>query len=83
MGRKFLKNRDNLIYHLFIKKVQTLTPKTTVILTTGRIYSRVLRNLIEKEIIDKQPEEQAGFRAGRSTVDNIFTLQIALEKITQ
>lgn len=41
-----------------------------VIPTIGRVYSRISKNLIEEKIKDKQLEEQAGFRAGRSTMDN-------------
>ena len=43
-----------------------------VIPPIARIYSRILGNLIEENI---QPEEQAGFRAGRSTTDNILILE--------
>ena len=52
-----------------------------VISSIGRIYSRVLKILLEKEM--SQAEEQAGFRARRSTVDNLFTLKILLEKRVQ
>lgn len=48
-----------------------------------RIYSRVLRSLIEEDIKDKQPEEQAGFLTGKTTTDNnieTHTAFIALEK---
>ena len=43
----------------------------TAIPLIGRIYSKVHTNILEKEIKNKQPEEQASFRAGRSTIDNI------------
>ena len=34
---------------------------TAVIATIGKLYSRVIRNLIEEDIEDNQPEEQSGF----------------------
>lgn len=44
----------------------------------GRLYGRVLKNRIEKNTIEI--EEQNGFRAGRSCMDNTFVLQQILEK---
>lgn len=41
--------------------------------TAYKIYAKILRNKIEEEIEEKEiiPENQAGFRRGRSAVDNI------------
>ena len=44
----------------------------------GRLYGRILKHRIETNIEDI--EEQSGFRAGRSCIDNIFVLQQILEK---
>ena len=54
-----------------------------VICTLGRVYTKIIKSRLENEIKDKQPEEQAGFRTGRSTIDNIFTIKIACEKRVQ
>lgn len=42
---------------------------------------KVVRNKVID--IDKKPEEQASFRAERSSVDNLSSLKVALEKIMQ
>ena len=46
----------------------------------GKLYGRVLRNKIEENIEGKIGEEQAGFTAGRSCVDQIYTIQQIIEK---
>jgi hypothetical protein len=46
----------------------------------SRLFGRTVRNLIETEYIDKEAEERAGFRAGRSCNDNAFVLKKLIEK---
>ena len=48
--------------------------------TFSRLFGRIVRDLIETEYIDKEAEEQAGFRAGRSCNDNDFVLKQLIEK---
>ena len=40
--------------------------------TFSRIYERILAKLVELEYKNIEMEEQSGFRAGRSCIDNIF-----------
>ena len=40
--------------------------------TFSRIYRRILAKLVELEYKNVEMEEQSGFRAGRSCIDNIF-----------
>lgn len=49
--------------------------------TAYKIYAEVIRNGIEKEIIEKDmvPESQASFRRGRSTID-IFVLNNLMQR---
>jgi hypothetical protein len=54
--------------------------ETAVLCTTGRIYFKVPRNILEKEIDTKQAKEQSSFRARKSTTNNIFTLKTVTEK---
>ncbi|XP_030765738.1 uncharacterized protein LOC115889799 [Sitophilus oryzae] len=46
----------------------------SVTTTVSRIYGKIVRNRIENEYQEIEAEEQAGFRAGRSTVDHLFTV---------
>lgn len=48
--------------------------------TLSRIYGKILKAKIENEYTDSEAEEQAGFRAGRSTVDHLFTITQVMEK---
>lgn len=86
-------NKEEIPYELricYISSIRKKCPKDcqnnsrviAVIPTIGRIYSRIIMNLIEVDVTGKQPEE-VGFRAGRSTLDNPCTLKIAVEKRTQ
>lgn len=52
----------------------------SVTCTFSRLYGRILRDLIENEYHNNEEEEQSGFRAGRSCVDNIFCLKQLIEK---
>jgi len=46
----------------------------------SRIYGRILAKLVELEHKNMEMEEQAGFRAGRSCIDNIFCVTQMIEK---
>lgn len=48
--------------------------------TMSRLYGRIIRDLIEQEYMNKEEEEQSGFRAGRTCTDNIFCLKQVIEK---
>lgn len=50
--------------------------------TAYKIYAEVIRNRMEKEVEEKgmTPESQAGFRRGRSTIDNIFVLNYLMQR---
>lgn len=52
----------------------------TVTPTFSRLYGRVIRDMIEEEYTNHEAEEQCGFRAGRSCVDNLFCLKQIIEK---
>jgi hypothetical protein len=40
--------------------------------TFSRVYGRILVRLVGLEYTNMETEEQSGFRAGRSCIDNIF-----------
>ena len=48
--------------------------------TFSTIYWRILAKLVELEHKNMEMEEQAGFRAGRSCIDNIFCITQMIEK---
>jgi retron-type reverse transcriptase len=48
----------------------------------SRLYTKVIKNKLEREVKDLIDEHQSGFRAGRSCVDNLFVLQQLIEKQT-
>lgn len=52
----------------------------SVLSSLGRLNGRILKTRLEGEITDS--EEQCGFRAGRSCIDNVFTLKTLIDKRT-
>ena len=54
----------------------------TLLSTAYKIYTEVIRKRLEKEVEEKMllPEGQAGFRKGRSTLDNIFILNHIVQR---
>lgn len=48
--------------------------------TISRIYGKIIKNKIENEYKDFEAEEQAGFRAGRSTIDHLYCVTQVIEK---
>ena len=52
----------------------------SVMSTFSRIYGHILAKLVESEYQNMEMEEQSGFRAGRSCIDNIFCLTQMIEK---
>lgn len=48
--------------------------------TFSRLYGRIIRDKLEQEYTHMEEEEQAGFRSGRSTIDNIFCLSQLIDK---
>ncbi len=47
---------------------------------TSKLFSRMILNRIQQFIDNQLLEAQAGFRANRSTIDQIFTLKMIMEK---
>ena len=52
----------------------------SLISVPSKTFMRVLLNKIKPQLEEKLREEQAGFRGGRSTVDQIFALRQIVEK---
>ena len=46
----------------------------------SRQYGKIIKYFLEQEFSHIETEEQAGFRAGRSTVDHVFYLKQLIEK---
>ena len=52
----------------------------SLLVVASKLFTRVILNRVQS-LIDRQLlETQAGFRANRSTVDQVFTLKMAIEK---
>ena len=50
---------------------------------TRKLFSRVVLNRIQTIVDEQLLERQAGFRANRSTIEQIFSLRIVMEKYKQ
>ena len=46
----------------------------------SRLYGKIIKLFLEQEFSKIETEEQAGFMAGRCTVDHIFCLKQLIEK---
>jgi hypothetical protein len=46
----------------------------------SRLYGKIIKYFLEQELIQLETEEQAGFRAGRSTIVHVFCLKQLIEK---
>lgn len=53
---------------------------TPVASTTSRLYSEVLKTTLEEDYQRFELEQQSGFGAGKSCVDNIYCLMQVMEK---
>lgn len=80
--------REGIIAHIFKKggrdKLRNYRG-ITLLNTAYKIYAMVLQNRLKKEIEEKKllPETQAGFRRGRSIIDNIFILNYIVNRETK
>ena len=52
----------------------------TVLNIFSQIYGKIIKHFLEHEFSQIETEEQAGFRAGQSTVNHIFCLRQLIEK---
>ena len=52
----------------------------TVLNIFSRLYGKIINQFLEQEFFEIETEEQAGFMAGRSTIDHIFCLRQLKEK---
>jgi len=52
----------------------------TVFNIFSRVYGKITKHFLEQEYSQIKTAEQAGFRAGRSTIDHIFCLRQLIEK---
>ncbi|CAF4311483.1 unnamed protein product [Rotaria sp. Silwood2] len=52
----------------------------SLLVVAGKIFARILLNRIQNTLEKKLLEEQAGFRAGRSTIDQVFILKMVMER---
>ncbi|CAF3704228.1 unnamed protein product [Rotaria sp. Silwood1] len=52
----------------------------SLLTATSKVFSRIILNRVSSVLDKRLLEEQAGFRPKRSTIDQIFTLQMVMEK---
>ena len=55
-------------------------PKNSLISHPSKVMSKIILNRLKPQAENIIAEEQAGFRAGRSTTEQIFNLRILCEK---
>ena len=73
--------QDIDIFQLFIKKDEYENYRgITVLNIFSRLYGKIIKHFLEQEFSHIETEEQAGFRAGRSTIDHIFCLRQLIDK---
>jgi hypothetical protein len=52
----------------------------SLLVVAGKVFARILLNRIQNMLDKKLLEEQAGFRSGRSTIDQVFILKVVMER---
>jgi hypothetical protein len=52
----------------------------TVLNNFSRLYGKIIKYFLEQEFSHMETEEQAGFMAGRSTIDHVFCLKQLIAK---
>ena len=73
-------------YVLFIKKdarqIHQIIYRISLLSIVGKIFTKLLKNRFVRWEEDNglQYEEQAGYKKGYSTIDNMFTLQSLVQK---
>ena len=80
--------KDALIQHLYKSKgnrnICDNHRGISLLSIAGKILARLILNRIMKHLVDDiYPESQCGFRAGRGTVDMIFSLRQVAEKVRE
>ena len=80
--------KDALIQHLYKRKgnrnICDNHRGISLLSIAGKILARLILNRIMKHLVDDiYPESQCGFRAGRGTVDMIFSLRQVAEKVCE
>ena len=80
--------KDVLIHHLYKnkgnRKICDNHRGISLLSIAGKILARVILNRVIKHVVDDvYPESQCGFRAGRGTIDMIFSLRQIAEKVRE
>jgi hypothetical protein len=52
----------------------------SLLVVAGKVFARILLNRVQRMLDKKLLEEQAGFRSGRSTLDQVFILRTVMER---
>jgi ribosomal protein L19 len=84
MVTKFPLNGKQETFQLFIKKGKKDEYENyrgiSVLNIISRLYGKIMKYFLEQEFSQIETEEQAVFRAGRSTIDHVFCLKQPIEK---
>ena len=80
--------KDAMIHHLYKnkgnRKVCDNHRGISLLSIAGKILARLILNRVIKHVVDDiYPESQCGFRAGRGTIDMIFSLRQVAEKVRE
>lgn len=77
--------KTNIIIPLYKRRDQEKVGNyrgISLLCSAYKIYAEILRNRLEEELGEKNlvPESQAGFRKGKSTIDNTFILNYIAQR---
>ena len=78
---KAWKRQEIVVLHKAGSGKECSNYRTIVLMShASKILLTIILNRMKEKIEAELPDEQAGFRAGRSTVDMLYVLQIIIEK---